>query len=80
MIDAKILAEVYLQLKGGREQSLDFAVAVAAREEGDPAPVFAPRPPRPQPLPARLTAEEEAAHAAFVAGLGPNPLWLKLAS
>jgi DNA polymerase-3 subunit epsilon len=38
---------------------------------------FVRRQPRPTPLPPRVTAEEEAAHAAFVATLGPNALWLK---
>jgi DNA polymerase-3 subunit epsilon len=31
---------------------------------------------RPQPLAPRLTAEEEAAHAAFIAGLGTEAVWL----
>jgi len=79
LIDARILAEVYLQLKGGREQRLAFdggeaAVADAAALR----PIqFVRRQPRPQPLAPRLTDHEKAAHAAFVAGLGPNALWLK---
>ena len=81
LLDAKILAEVYLQLKGGREQVLDFALpAPIAREDGTPAIVVAARPPRPQALPPRLTPEEEAVHAAFIASLGPNALWLKVAA
>jgi DNA polymerase-3 subunit epsilon len=31
---------------------------------------------RPVPLPSRLTAEDEAAHRAFVATLGANAVWL----
>ena len=82
LIDARMLAEVYLQLRGGREQRLAFdmdetsvSVGVAAR------PVqFVKRVQRPAPLAPRITADEEAAHGAFVATLGPNALWLKTGS
>src|SRR5262249_8702931 len=71
LLDAKILAEVYLQLKGGREQSLDFAMPAAETDTSAGATiVFIPRAPRQTPLPARLSAEEAAAHAAFVEELG----------
>jgi DNA polymerase III subunit epsilon len=33
-------------------------------------------PARPRPLPPRLTAEEAAAHAAFVESLGEGAIWL----
>jgi DNA polymerase-3 subunit epsilon len=78
LVDARILAEVYLQLKGGREQRLAFDVAIAAETVGEVAPIeFTPRAARPQPLPSHATAAETEAHAAFVARLGPNALWLK---
>ena len=78
LVDARILAEVYLQLKGGREQRLAFDVAVAVESSGDAAPIeYIRRPPRPQPLPSLETSPEAEAHAAFVAKLGPNALWLK---
>jgi DNA polymerase III subunit epsilon len=82
LIDARILAEVYLQLKGGREQRLAFDAGEAAAESAAILrPVqFVRRQPRPVPLAARGTDEEAAAHAAFIAGLGPNALWLKRAS
>ena len=82
LLDAKILAEVYLQLKGGREQSLDFAMATAAVASVDTSTsiVITPRAQRPQPLPARLSPEEIAAHAALVDELGPKALWLKFAA
>jgi DNA polymerase III subunit epsilon len=82
LIDARILAEVYLQLKGGREQRLAFDAGEAAAESAAILrPVqFVRRQPRPVPLASRANEEEAAAHAAFVAGLGPNALWLKLAS
>ena len=81
LIDSRLLAEVYLHLRGGREQRLAFdageaAVASAAVLR---SVEFVRRQPRPAPLPTRLTAAEEAAHAAFVTALGPNALWLKVA-
>lgn len=81
LVDARILAEVYLQLKGGREQRLAFdAGEGAARESGAAAPTqLVRRSPRPQPLAPRLTADEAAAHGAFIEKLGPNALWLKVA-
>ena len=78
LIDARILAEVYLQLKGGREQRLAFEAEAVTQSAGpQKAMHFTKRAPRATPLPVLLTPEEEAAHAAFIAGLGPNSLWLK---
>jgi DNA polymerase III subunit epsilon len=81
LVDSRILAEVYLHLKGGREQRLAFDAGEAiVADAAVLRPVeFARRAPRAAPLPARLTAEEAAAHAAFVEKLGPNALWLKVA-
>lgn len=81
IIDARILAEVYLQLRGGREQRLAFDAgdSVAQEEAAVLRPIqFARREPRATQLPPRITQDEEAAHAAFVATLGPNALWLKV--
>lgn len=79
LVDSRILAEVYLHLKGGREQRLAFdaddTVSVAAAQS---RPVeFVRRQQRPAPLAPRLTPEEEAAHAAFIQTLGEGALWLK---
>ncbi|MFG1401225.1 DNA polymerase III subunit epsilon [Xanthobacter sediminis] len=76
LLDAELLAEVYSELLGGRQASLMGLV-----EESSEAPRLvveakAARP-RPSPLPSRLSAEEEQAHAAFVAALGEKALWLK---
>ncbi|MBX9746422.1 MAG: DNA polymerase III subunit epsilon [Hyphomonadaceae bacterium] len=81
IIDSRILAEVYLWLKGGREQRLAFEPLEVAAEESVVRTVqFTRRRPRETPLAARLTAEEAAAHDAFVSALGPNALWLKTGS
>jgi DNA polymerase-3 subunit epsilon len=81
LIDSRILAEVYLNLKGGREQRLVFddAEASAAANVGATPIQLTQRAQRPQPLPPRGTPAEAEAHAAFVAALGENALWIKRA-
>lgn len=80
LVDARILAEVYLQLRGGREQRLAFDMGEAApAADASAAPVqLVRRSPRPTPLAPLLTAEEAAAHTAFVAKLGADPIWRKV--
>jgi len=78
LVDAKMLAEVYIGLQGGREQKLfedkSSAVVAAAATEI----IVVPRTPRPTPLALLSTDEERAAHAEFLAGLGKEPLWSKV--
>jgi DNA polymerase III subunit epsilon len=76
LLDSEILAEVYLELVGGRQP--DLVLAPEARRDGvqDAAPPWRPRP-RPVPLSPRLTEGERAAHDAFVAGMGDAALWKK---
>jgi DNA polymerase-3 subunit epsilon len=75
LLDSEILAEVYLELIGGKQP--DFALSTrAAPREGEAHTEWAPRP-RPVLLPARLTAKENAAHAEFVSKLGGDVLWLR---
>lgn len=73
LLDSEILAEVYLELIGGRQP--DFALSVTQNsnvETGDA--VWKPAP-RASALPSRLSEEEAAAHAAFIDTLGDDPLW-----
>lgn len=78
LLDSEILAEVYLELVGGRQPDFALANAVAAPMAGaaDQPTGWRPRP-RPTPLPPRLTDAEIAAHAGFVAGMGDLAIWLK---
>jgi DNA polymerase-3 subunit epsilon len=78
LLDSEILAEVYLELIGGRQPDLVLAPVSSApsRQAGVADEVWRPRP-RPTPLPSRLTEAESAAHAAFVAKLGDGAIWLK---
>ena len=79
LLDSEILAEVYLELIGGRQP--DFALSAGHGGSGDTVKAGSDwRPqPRPNPLPSRLSEKEAAAHAAFVDGLGDGALWKKLA-
>jgi DNA polymerase-3 subunit epsilon len=74
LLDSEILAEVYLELIGGRQP--DLTLNAAAQAQGIAAPAWRPRP-RPTALPPRLTEAEAAAHEAFVARLGDGAIWLK---
>lgn len=78
LLDSEILAEVYLELVGGRQPDLVLSAGKAEQTSGtgEQAEAWRPRA-RPQPLPTRLTPEEEAAHAAFVAKLGDAAIWAK---
>lgn len=80
LVDSRILAEVYLHLKGGREQRLAFDAGEAATENAAVLrPVeFVRRQQRPTPLAPRATEQERAAHTAFIEKLGPSALWLKV--
>jgi DNA polymerase-3 subunit epsilon len=65
LIDARLLAAVYIELQGGKERRLDLTQAAG------PAPMAAALEqvvygPRPRPLGARSTETERALHAAFV--------------
>ncbi len=72
LLDSQLLAEVYLELLGGRQQGLGLAVAAGTRCRLGRAPGSCR--PRPRPLAPRLTEAERAAHAAFVAELGDGAL------
>jgi DNA polymerase-3 subunit epsilon len=75
LLDAGLLAQVYLEMCGGRQPTL-----VLARETEIAGMNAVARLPRPAPLAPRITPEEEAAHAAFIAELGGEALWLKVAA
>ena len=71
LIDAYLLAEVYLELNGGRARALDFM----GSGEGADQVVYPARPPRPAPRRPLLTEDEREAHQAFVATLEGGGLW-----
>ena len=72
LLDAELLAEVYIDLIGARQSQLILTETVVTQQEGI---TDAPRRQRPVPLAARLTEAEQAAHREFVATLGEKPIW-----
>ena len=73
LLDSELLAEVYIELIGGKQTalSLDAGAGRGGRAIAHPGP-------RPTPLPPRLTPEEAERHAAFWDGvLGENSVWAR---
>ena len=77
LLDAQLLAQVYVELTGGRQIGLGLiaeTVSAAAPEQVSRVPAQRPvRPARPH----GASLEEQALHAQFVAGL-KDPLWSRL--
>ncbi|MNJ77670.1 DNA polymerase III subunit epsilon [compost metagenome] len=74
LLDSEILAEVYLELLGGKQVSL----ALMAETNVSPRDAMASRPiaaQRPTPLPSRISAEEMAGHERMLASLGADSVW-----
>ena len=73
LLDAELLAEVYLQLIGGRQPGLELGAGQTSGRTSTAAPILRiARPARPH----APTEEEAAAHAAFVGKL-KSPIWLR---
>jgi DNA polymerase III subunit epsilon len=72
LLDAEILAEVYVELIGARQAvlGLEEARIGVALSNLRLAPKL-----RPRPLPPRLNAADRTAHRAFVLTLGPGAIW-----
>jgi len=70
-IDCGLLADVYVELLGGRQPGLDFALVEA--DGGMQITAIADRPVRP-PRPHAASVEELAAHQALLATIS-NPMW-----
>ncbi|MEM6938663.1 MAG: DNA polymerase III subunit epsilon [Pseudomonadota bacterium] len=75
LLDSEILAEVYLELIGGRQP--DFALTQANPAADAEGNVSIKVRARPSPLPARISEDEAAAHAKFIEQLGENAIWNK---
>jgi DNA polymerase-3 subunit epsilon len=76
LLDSEILAEVYLELIGGRQP--DFALSSQPQGRSGEAAMQWSAKPRPNKLPSRLSEKETAAHAEFVSKLGDGSVWSKL--
>ena len=73
LLDAELLAEVYIDLIGARQSQL--TLAAESREIRIGASGEMPRRQRLVPLAPRITEEDREAHRAFIATLGDKPVW-----
>ena len=76
LLDSEILAEVYLELIGGRQP--DFGLSEVHKIGEGSFNEERQELKRPTTLKTRLTDKEKEAHNAFVKELGPNAIWKKL--
>ena len=74
LLDSQLLAEVYLELNGGRHRSFSFD---ASDEDGSGGGLRKPAKQRPTPLKSRLTAEETEQHRKFLATFPAQSKWLE---
>ena len=75
LLDSEILAEVYLELIGGRQP--DFALSIVSNKDASNVGVAASwtPPQRPNSLPSRVSEAEAEAHKEFVENLGETAVW-----
>ncbi len=73
LLDAEILAEVYLELIGARQAQL--ILVETGNGSAGVGPIVVSVRVRPQALAPRLSESERAAHLAFVASLGESAIW-----
>ena len=78
LLDSQILAEVYLELVGGKQP--DFALNIANVSNENNNSIFNEKRTqvRKEKLKSRLTTEEKASHENFIKKLGNNSMWSKI--
>ncbi len=74
LLDSEILADVYLELIGGRQVALALLEETRTALTGAARIVYA-APQRPTPLPPRLDDTQRAAHLALIKTMGEAALW-----
>ena len=75
LLDAELLVEVYIELTGGRQRSLEFVTEPKKSPRINAVELVSLV--RPQPLPSRLTKAELLAHGLAAIKLGDAALWRK---
>jgi DNA polymerase III subunit epsilon len=73
LLDAELLAEVYIDLIGARQSQLILAAESRDTRSGGHGEM--PRRQREAPLAPRVTGADRVAHRDFVATLGDRPIW-----
>jgi len=81
LLDSELLAEVYLELIGGKQGALGLEIVQEPRPGSQEQIIVAVAiGARPRPLAPRISEVELAAHAAMVAELGETAIWRRLAA
>jgi DNA polymerase-3 subunit epsilon len=75
LLDSELLAEVYIELIGGKQAALGLEVSLSDGNGYSETTIVIETLPRPRALTPRLSEEERAAHAALVASLGDKAIW-----
>ncbi|MGV7031684.1 DNA polymerase III subunit epsilon [Methylobacterium symbioticum] len=75
LLDAQILAEVYVELLGGKQTGFDLAVAAPEPARAAAIAETGPVARGARPYRSRLTDAERTRHDAFRASLGGSPIW-----
>ena len=80
LLDSELLADVYIELTGGRQVGMSLEVVAddvpEAQNQNDDSVRQSRQ--RPNPLPSRLTQDEIKAHEAMVETLGKKAIWGKI--
>ena len=77
LLDSELLAEVYIELIGGRQTTFGLHSSDNRGQASDEDDAIVVAGQRPRPLGSRLTVDEEEAHAALVAQMGTKAVWAK---
>jgi DNA polymerase-3 subunit epsilon len=75
LLDSEILAEVYLELIGGKQVGLAFSVEEEGPLDAGQGVRRKALPRRPAPLPPRVDEAALERHRAFIAGMGEAAIW-----
>jgi DNA polymerase-3 subunit epsilon len=77
LLDSELLAEVYIEMIGGRQAALGLVGAEQVTTVIEVEDVEIVTLQRPRPLPPRMTEAEIAAHGALIHSLGEKALWAR---
>lgn len=78
LLDTELLAEVYIELLGGRQTSLGLSVQPSSQGKNDNEPVVdIVLKPRPHVLPSRLSEADIEAHQKLIDKMGDKAVWKK---
>lgn len=78
LLDAQLLADVYLELIGGRQAALGLAISEGAKDTVFDQNDVVQAGVRPVALPQRLTDEDKKAHKDLVQKLGDQAIWRRI--